>query len=286
MMRRTTTMLALLGAIGLLASGCGGDPLDGEADEIANWANAASALGAFVPIYEPLSFADGNTTFDDPACPATTDDGTTVTITGDDCEASDGDVYHGSATVVRNGADRSLTLDGYGINDDALVTGTGEITNVAMDVNDFTVDVVSDGAVVRTVMYSGTVEGGYSGPTTWNGSGAVERRGFTESPGIVTATTVDQLRDNSICPRRGNLRHHHPGQRRAHRGHHLRRRIGLRQTTTRRPGAGTEKTRAWPRESCCSVASPGRSHGDDMAVPWLPLAVFGALFILSRRRRR
>src|SRR5262249_46753156 len=47
--------------------------------------------------------------------------------------------------------------------------------------------------------YSGTVEGTYDTATVWNGTGTVVRGGLLEPVGTVTATTTDELEDNTVC---------------------------------------------------------------------------------------
>jgi hypothetical protein len=189
----------------VLLAACGGDQDPLESPEmIAGWANAASALGVFSLGHEPLSFADGQSSFPDPACPATSDDGTTVTITGNDCVDSDGTIWLGSATVVRTGAgDRSLAVDGYGKTGDpdifSVVTGTFEVTEIGADLHEFVVDVGEHGGVASAILYTGTVQGTYGARTRWNGSGSVARSGGAIINGAVDATTVDQLRDDAAC---------------------------------------------------------------------------------------
>lgn len=186
----------------LAGSGCGGDPLERNKD-IAGWANASSAFGVFVIGYEPLGFADGQVVFEDAACPATSDDGTTATITGN-CVDSKNVEWKGSASVVRapSGA-RNITLTDFAKIPDPnfaqTTTGTIEITQLAVDRHRFTVDVTQDGGIDTAIIYTGTVVGGYQGPTVWNGSGTIDREGIVINSGQVEAVTVDELRDDTIC---------------------------------------------------------------------------------------
>ena len=193
-------------AILLLALGCGGsgDPLE-NADEVAGWANSASALGVYTLAHEPLGFANGAFAFSDPDCPATSDDGTTVVITGG-CEDTDGRAWDGEVAVVREGAGWSMTFDRFG--DDrfggmARVSGRFDLTEEADDLHSFEADIQRDGGIESRIVYSGTVAGGYEGPTVWNGSGSVSRDGITINSGAVDAETVDQVRDNELCPGEG-----------------------------------------------------------------------------------
>jgi hypothetical protein len=189
----------------LVLAGCAKDPLS-KAENIAGWANATSALGVFTTGYEPLAFATGQQPFADPACPATTDDGTTVVITGG-CVDAGGVEWFGSATVVRGAAGAlSLTLDGYG--NDAFLgparsTGTFAVEQLAADHHAFDVDVVTVGGITTSVVYTGDVVGTVTGPTTWNGSGTITREGEFFDSGTVEAVTVDQVRDGARCPGEG-----------------------------------------------------------------------------------
>ncbi len=191
-----------------VAVGCGGaDPLS-DADHIAGWANAASALGVFTHAYEPLAFADGELAFADPACPPTTDDGTVATIAGNGCIDSEGDSFHGTATIERTaGGGRVLTMTRYGHGRDGAavgrVTGTVVVTVEGPDFYGFDADLSVSGGLQTEIDYVGTVAGGYTGPTLWNGTGTVRREGAVVHDGTVQATTVDQLRDNDICPGEG-----------------------------------------------------------------------------------
>ena len=193
-----------LSIIAVLA-GCHVDPLSPD-ENIAGWANTASAVGVFTTGYEPLAFAERQLAFADPACPSTADDGTTVNIAGE-CVDADGIEWFGAATVVRGAAGAlTLTLDGYG--NDAILGperafGTITVRELAADHHAFDVDLVRRGGLTTDVAYSGTVRGGATGPTTWNGSGTISRNGDFFDGGTIEATTVDQVRDGSICPGEG-----------------------------------------------------------------------------------
>jgi len=175
--------------------GCGSDdpfepvpPFSAKSD-VKVWANSASAVGVYMHAYEAIAVADGALTFGDPACPTTSDDGTTLTITGGCTDASDRE-WTGEATVVRDGGERTLTLDAFNGNDGTVVVReTGESTN------EFVANLVSGG--VTTIDYTGSVEGGYEGRTTWNGSGRVARDGVFPPNGSVEATTADQVLDEA-----------------------------------------------------------------------------------------
>ncbi|MCG8418967.1 MAG: hypothetical protein MJE77_13605 [Proteobacteria bacterium] len=182
---------------------CQGDPLE-DAGDIAGWANSASSLAVYTHGYEPIAIADGEITLADPSCPVVVDHSTKVTITGDGCIDSKGDEFFGTATVVRTATGLELTLDGYGHGRDggavSLVTGTFAVTSSGQNVHTFNVDLISRGGIDTDIVYTGRVEGTYDEPTLWNGSGTIRRNDMTINSGRVEATTVDQLRDNDICP--------------------------------------------------------------------------------------
>lgn len=199
-------MTRAIPAAALLALGCGGggDPLEND-DDVAGWANASSALGVYTLAHEPLAFANEAFDFNDPDCPTISDDGTTVVITGR-CEDSEGRTWAGEVTVLRREGGWSLTLDVFG--DDrfggmARTTGSFEVDEEGEGFHSFEADLDRDGGIETRIVYSGTVEGGYQGPTVWNGSGRVSRDGVVINSGSVDAETVDQLRDNEICPGQG-----------------------------------------------------------------------------------
>ena len=177
--------------------GCGSDesfepvsPFRAKED-VTVWANSASAVGVYVHAYEAIGVADGALTFGDPACPTTSDDGTTLIITGGCTDVSDRE-WSGEATVVRDGVERTLTLDAFNGNE-----GTVIVRETGASTNEFVANLVIGG--VTTIDYTGSVEGGYEGRTTWNGSGRVERDGVFAPNGVVEATTADQVVDDDVC---------------------------------------------------------------------------------------
>jgi MYXO-CTERM domain-containing protein len=185
--------------------GCTNDDPLSEQKHVAGWANSSSALGVFAIGYEPLGVADGVHQFDDPTCPATSDDGTTVTIRGG-CKDSKGTNWAGTATVVRDGAARHITLDGYG--NDAILgmertTGRFDVTEIDSTTHMFDVNVRRSGGIETTVEYTGTVKGAYQGRTVWNGSGHITRDGITINSGSIDAVTVDAVRDDAVCGGQG-----------------------------------------------------------------------------------
>ncbi len=190
MRRRFGLVLAVL-----VCLGCGSEdpfepvpPFQNEED-VKVWANSASAVGVYVHAYEVIAVADGALTFQDPSCPMTSDDGTTLTVTGGCTDGSDRE-WTGEATVVRNGEQRTLTLDAFNGN-----VGTVVVRETGASTNEFVANLVIGG--VTTIDYTGSVEGGYEGRTTWNGSGRVERDGVFSPNGSVEATTADQVLDEA-----------------------------------------------------------------------------------------
>jgi len=180
------------------------DPLDREED-IAGWANASSAMGAYEWVREPVAFADGAFTYQDAQCPATSVSGTVTTVTGG-CTDSAGQAWTGTAKVDHTGTTRTVTLTDYG--NDAFggsvqTSGTVTITEQAADQHSFEVDLEAIGGISTTTRYSGTVTGSYDTPTTWNGSGEIRRAGDFFNGGTVTAITNDQVRDNDQCAGEG-----------------------------------------------------------------------------------
>ncbi|MGE0788840.1 MAG: hypothetical protein AB7S26_24415 [Sandaracinaceae bacterium] len=198
LMRSIAVATATLG----LGVGCADVDTDVENPEhVSAWANTVSAFAAFIPASEPLSFAAGRAPFADPACPTTSDDGTTAEITGG-CTNSEGREYVGSATVVRDGDDMTVTLDGYGSSTDdflAPVTGTYMIAAVGANEHTFDAHVTQEGGATVTTTYAGRVTGTWDAPTTWTGAGTFTRDSFLAPRGTVTATTTDQVRDNDVC---------------------------------------------------------------------------------------
>lgn len=190
----------------LLTTGCGGggDPLE-RPEDIAGWANAASALGVYTSAHEPLGLANGAFAYPDPACPASEDDGTTLVITGG-CTDSSERTFDGEVTVARGEGRWTLTFDAFG--DDrfggmARVSGTFTVVEEGQDLYSFAADLDGDGGIETRTRYSGTVAGGYQTTTVWNGSGTIAREGITINSGAVDAETVDQRRDDDVCPGEG-----------------------------------------------------------------------------------
>jgi hypothetical protein len=163
-----------------------------EPKHVQSWANSASAVGVYSNVFQVLAVADGHGTFADASCPVIDDDGTTWNAHGA-CTDSEGTKWQGQASVVRDGAERALTLDGFQGND-----GTVALHEAELDLHEFDAHLVLGG--FTTINYSGSVQGGYSGPTLWNGSGQVTRDGFIAPNGTVDATTLDEKVDNDVCP--------------------------------------------------------------------------------------
>jgi hypothetical protein len=166
------------------------------------WANSASALAVYLHVYQPFAAADGHEPFSDSTCPEPSDDGTTLTLTGD-CTDADGTEWVGSATVVRSqSGDRSLTLDDFGtVSDGApdIRRGSAELRRNADDDHDFTLDISHQAGVSVIVSYSGNVVGDYGTRSVWNGSGSVTREGLAAPAGTIEATTADEVIDDEVC---------------------------------------------------------------------------------------
>src|SRR5215471_5144196 len=188
------TMLALVG--------CQSSSLD-DAENVRIWATTASAVAVFAEVYDPIAFADGHRTFDDPACPHTSDDGTTATVSGE-CTDCSGATWTGSATVTRTvDGDRHLTLDAFshfqGADMRSTMTGTALVHSTGATTHDFSVDLEKRGGMTTRFHYRGKVEGDYDAPTIWSGTGRIERDGVLAPTGTIDATTVDERVDNAVC---------------------------------------------------------------------------------------
>jgi hypothetical protein len=187
-------------ALVLLLAACGNRV---DAEDVAVWANSGSALGVYTHLHAPIEFALGETTFVDPTCPMTANDGTTVTITGG-CTDSEGKRFEGEVTITRVDGPRDLDLNfsGYGSGEGegeiALNTGTASLDQLDGDAYAYEVDLVNEGPVTLDIDYSGTIVGDFGQPATFNGSGTVTRSGFPPK-GTAEVSTVDQLVDDDVC---------------------------------------------------------------------------------------
>lgn len=164
-------------------------------EDIAVWATVASAVGVYAHVEEPIAVADGQRSFADPDCPTIEDDGTVWTARGGcTSEASDGSIteWNGTASIVRDGADRMLTLDDF-----EGKTGTFSLREVEPGRYEFEARLDVSGATI--IDYVGSVQGGHAERTLWNGSGRVERAGFFAPNGEVEATTLDEVLDDDVC---------------------------------------------------------------------------------------
>jgi len=160
-------------------------------EHVKTWATASSAVSVYSNVYKPIAVADGKETYDDAVCPALSDDGTTLTITGD-CVDDRGKNWKGQATVVRDGDDRTLTLDKFEGN-----AGTFTLHQVKVGLHEFEAHLVLGD--VTTIDYTGSVQGDYGASTLWNGSGQVKRQGVFPPNGEVDATTLDEIVDDALC---------------------------------------------------------------------------------------
>lgn len=204
----------------LLLGGCGSDSEPFAAakkddstlanpDNIRIWANTASAIALYANAYQPIAVADGKKSFDDPACPATDDDGTTLGIDGD-CTDTLGTSWVGRASVKRHAnGDRDLTLEDFGTKSaDGSDTRNGDASVRRIDdaSQDFSLNMVHESGVRVTIDYEGHVDGDYDARTVWSGSGTVVREGLLPPAGSIEVTTSAQVVDNDVCgqPASGN----------------------------------------------------------------------------------
>jgi hypothetical protein len=178
-------------------------------DNIRTWANTASAIAIYANAYQPIAVADGAKSFDDPACPATDDDGTTLAIEGG-CTDATGATWVGKASVKRHAnGDRDLTLEDFGTkNGDATDTRDGEASVRRIDdgSQDFSLKLTHESGVRVTIDYEGHVDGDYDARTVWSGAGTVLREGLLPPAGSVDVSTSAEVVDNDVCgqPASGN----------------------------------------------------------------------------------
>ena len=177
------------------------DPLATEPD-VASWAINASAIGVLAGNHGPILVAGGVATFEDPACPTMTDDGTTLIVTGG-CTDSRGVAWSGFARVTRGEAGSLRAIyEGFGEArfGPRLTDGTIDIEELGADSHAFALDVVreaSDSAIA--IRYEGEVTGDISGPVVASGSGRFELSIPGAGTEVVDATTVDEVADPEIC---------------------------------------------------------------------------------------
>jgi hypothetical protein len=186
--------------------------------------SGASAAASYASGLEPLflaTFTTGNTPR---TCPAATTSGTRTTYTGG-CTDDQGDTWFGTATEDGDmTAGGTITYSGFGYDGmttcmnamyPSRVTYNGTVHQTVSDTtNDFSVDITTNATGVNTmtcVTASGTSAISYSGTFTptgadtngdgkpdgklWEGSGELGNSLY----GKVSATTVDELIDNSVC---------------------------------------------------------------------------------------
>jgi len=211
----------------LLLAGCGSSASPFEAtqaagdsslenpDNVRVWAVSLSAFAIYGHAYEPVAIADGERTFPDPACPATVDDGTTLTAEGG-CTDLAGVQRVGKLTVKRSAnGDRAVTFDGYGSLKDGepsdVRDGEAHVRRIDDTHHAFSVKLVHESGMRHTIDYEGQVEGGYDTRTVWSGSGTVVREGFFPPVGSVEVNTSAEVVDDALCsgqPASGNTTVH------------------------------------------------------------------------------
>jgi MYXO-CTERM domain-containing protein len=185
---------ALLSLLPFLAA-CGGDveppPPFRFFDEIRVWARSASAVAVYSNAYELLAASDGQEVFLDATCPDVDDDDETLSVSGS-CTDNTGKEWKGSATVERDGDDRTVTFDDFnGVE--------GEFSRQLVDVDEYEFQAELEVGGVTNIVYVGSVSGGYDGASTWNGSGHVERHGEFAPYGAVDAVTENEVIDDAEC---------------------------------------------------------------------------------------
>jgi hypothetical protein len=192
-----------IGAVLGLVPACG-TPFD-DPEHVRAWVNTGSAVGVYLHGYEPIAVADGEVAFRDSTCPETEDDGTRLIISGPCVDASEAE-WFGSVTIVRSNGDRSVTFDGWGQSPNpdlrstlATLSGTLELERLDDDDHEYRADWIREGGVATRVAYLGRVRGGYTGPTTWNGRGEVERTGLVAPTGTARVATIDEVVDDEVC---------------------------------------------------------------------------------------
>ncbi len=273
-------------ALCVVASACGENSNLDDVEHVRTWANTASALGVYATVYEPLAIADGERMVADARCPEITDDGTIVTIAGDGCVDVDGEEWRGTATIVRSGdSDRTLTADGYGHFEEPNfftgLTGTVDIREIGPNHHSYEIDVRAEGGVTTRYDYSGEVEGTYDERTVWRGTGTISRDELAAPTGTITARTIDEVVDDSVCsgqPSEGRTVIESSDGRRA---------------TIEYDGAvdcDDDRTAQWSLDGepqgaitgiYCTASNPGLGHGFAGALPFVALAM-----VLAARRRR
>ncbi len=186
----------------LTLGACANSDLE-DAEQVKTWVTTGSAVSVWSNTHDVIAFADGEGPFADPACPATSDDGTTVTIAGG-CTDTDGEPWVGTATVVRGAGEDQLdaTLDDFGNVRwaDQTTSGTVAVRAAAGGGHEFTTDIVIEGGMTTRISYDGTVEGDWDTPeTVWSGEGTVEREGVLAPTGRVHVVTIDEVVNDGVC---------------------------------------------------------------------------------------
>jgi hypothetical protein len=183
--------------LALFAVACGSDeefkayPPFERTEDAKTWLTTGSALSVYSNAYEVLGVADGELTYGDPACPVTTDDGTTLTVEGG-CTDTNQREWTGRATVARDGDDRTVEF--------LYFEGAyGTVHRRRVGPLDHEFDAVLNLGGVTHIDYEGTIAGDYDARVVFNGSGRIERDGYLRPTGLVEATTVDEVVDDSIC---------------------------------------------------------------------------------------
>jgi hypothetical protein len=200
-------MIRAAGVVALALTAClsgppsSDDPLD-RTEDVQDWARRASALGIFTHGANPLEAVAGLGDFVDPACPVTSDDGTTYTVEGG-CTDVAGQEWVGWAQVVRgDGGDLAASYEGFGD-----ITIMPELMNGTIDIDraddthaSYQIDAVWKSDETSTeVAYSGDLSGDAENWISGTGSGTFVRSGGDSGAGLVEAETDAELIDYAIC---------------------------------------------------------------------------------------
>ncbi len=196
------TRVVLATVLSAVLPGCGGDDQLDEPENVRIWMTTASALAVYANGSGELEIADGHASFSDANCPATTDDGTVVTITGG-CTNTEGVTFSGSASVERSADEVTLRLTSYGSasDDQDLVKRRGTLSRkrVSDGFYQFDANLVVEGGMVTTITYRGSISGEYDARTVWSGHGRVSRDGMLAPTGTIDAVTENEVVDDTVC---------------------------------------------------------------------------------------
>ncbi|MEZ4320301.1 MAG: hypothetical protein R3F61_22670 [Myxococcota bacterium] len=171
-----------------------------DPDVAASWANIGSAFAVFLPLYEGIQ--DAASADPDAACPQVSVEGGQVTLVGG-CTDADGVAWEGSVSVETTPERTTVTWDAFSRTDPGetrgAITGSGWLTEPDGTVRDYEA-AYTDAHREMEVDYTGTLSSRPDGVgDSFSGSGHIVRIGGAAGRGSVEASTVEQLRNGSIC---------------------------------------------------------------------------------------